>query len=118
MNVYISICVYKYIYIGLQFVFMQTKLNGTDVSELLYDFFIHTQFSFTYLSEVKHFVIQQPGRVSANYILDPRKFRTDYNIQKIKLICGFFSVIRVNFSYGKYLAHKAFLIPNVVWGVV
>lgn len=47
--VYISICVYKCIYTRLQFVFMQTKLNVMEISELLYDFLMYTQFSFTYL---------------------------------------------------------------------
>lgn len=33
----------------LQSLFMQTKLNGMEISELFHDFFMHTQFSFTYL---------------------------------------------------------------------
>lgn len=36
------------------------------------------------LSEVKHFAVEQPEKVSANYILDPCEFKTDYNIKKIK----------------------------------
>lgn len=36
------------------------------------------------LSEVNHFAIQQTGRVSASYIFDPCKFKTDYNIKKIQ----------------------------------
>lgn len=49
MNVYLFPYVYINTYILGYNLSTQTILNAMEISELLYDFFMHTQFSFTYL---------------------------------------------------------------------